>query len=426
MTLNEIIKVVGGKTTINSELEINEIKTDSRNIKKGDIFIALKGKNYDGNKYINEALRKGAIACITINSINDKCIEVSDTYNSLFDIAYYLRNKYNIPLIGITGSNGKTTTKDLVFHILSSKYKVLKNEQNKNNLIGVSETLFKLNNSHEMIVMELGSNHMGEISYLSKMCKPDIALITNIGSSHLGYFKSRKNIFKEKSSIIDGMNNKKLIVNGDDKYLKRLDRFKCGLNSGNDLIAYNIYQDIDYISFNIYLDKEYQVIFNNPGKHFISDILLAIKVSLEYDIKIKTILKRIRTFKQTDKRMSLINSGSNIIINDCYNASYESVMGGLDYLNSIVGNKVLILGDILELGKYSKKIHKKINKKLKYVNKDLVITVGEYSKYINGIHFCNSSELIEYLKQNPIRNSYIYVKGSRRMNLDEIVEYLKM
>jgi len=135
MTLNEIIKVVGGKTTINSELEINEIKTDSRNIKKGDIFIALKGKNYDGNKYINEALRKGAIACITINSINDKCIEVSDTYNSLFDIAYYLRNKYNIPLIGITGSNGKTTTKDLVFHILSSKYKVLKNEQNKNNLI---------------------------------------------------------------------------------------------------------------------------------------------------------------------------------------------------------------------------------------------------------------------------------------------------
>lgn len=426
MTLNEIIKIIDGKTIINSELEINEIKTDSRKIKKGDIFIALNGKSYDGNKYINEALKKGAIACITTNSINDKCIEVSDTYNSLFDIAYYLRSKYNIPLIGITGSNGKTTTKDLVCHILSSKYNVLKNEQNKNNLIGVSETLFKLNKNHEIIVMELGSNHMGEISYLSKMCKPDISLITNIGSSHLGYFKSRKNIFKEKSSILDGMNNKKLIVNGDDKYLKKLDSFKCGLNSRTDLMAYNIYQDIDHISFNIYLDKEYQVIFNNPGKHFIPDILLAIKVSLEYGVKIKTILKRIRTFKQTDKRMNLINSGSNTIINDCYNASYESVIGGLDYLNSIVGNKVLILGDILELGKYSKKIHKKINKKLKYVNKDLVLTVGEYSKYIKGIHFSNNSELIEYLKQNSIRNSYIYVKGSRRMNLDEIVEYLKM
>ena len=168
-------------------------------------------------------------------SINDKCIQVKDTTQCLFLIGLYIRKQYDIPLIGITGSNGKTTTKDLLYHVLSSKYKVLKNDGSKNNIIGVSDTLFKLNKNHEIIVMELGTNHLGEISYLSKMCEPDVGIITNIGSSHLEYFKTRKNIFKEKISILDGMKDGNLIVNGDDKYLKRLCSFKCGLNKNNDL-----------------------------------------------------------------------------------------------------------------------------------------------------------------------------------------------
>lgn len=426
MTLNEIIKIVNGKSNIYSDEVINKIKTDTRKINKGDIFIALKGKNYDGNTYVDEACKLGAIACITEQEINDKCIVVNDTYKTLFDIANAIRKEYiDIPLIAITGSNGKTTTKDLVAHILSSKYKVLKNEENKNNKIGVSETLFKLNQDYEIIVMELGSNNIGEISYLSKMCMPSVSLITNIGSSHLGHFKSKKNIFKEKTSILDGMMNKELIVNGDDKYLKKLDAYKCGLKDNNNLIAHNMYEDVNYISFDIKLDKEYQVIFNNPGKHFIPDILLAIKISLDYGINIKTILKRISTFKLMDKRMNIIKTTSNTLINDCYNSSYESVICGLEYLKNVSENKVLIIGDILELGKYSKKIHKKINKYVKKIDRDLVLTVGEYSKYIEGIHFNNNEELIEYLKQNPIKYSYIYVKASRKMNLDEVVEYLK-
>lgn len=426
MSLREIIEAINGEGNINLESLVKGIKTDTRKINKGDIFIALKGKNYNGHDYIEEAIKKGAICCIVDEAIdNSKCIKVDDTYKSLYDIAKYIRNKYNIPLIAITGSNGKTTTKDLIFHILSSKYLVLGNEESKNNLIGVSDTLFKLDNSYDYIVLELGSNHMGEISYLSKMCNPDIALITNIGSSHLGYFKTRKNIFKEKSSILDGMNNKNIIVNGDDKYLKKLSAYKCGISKKNNLVAYNIYEDFNRISFNIRLDKEYNIVFNNPGRHFINDILLAIKVCLDCGISMKKIIKRINDFKMTNKRMNVIKLKNNTLINDCYNSSYESLIAGISCLKNIKDNKVIILGDILELGKYSKRIHKKINRKIKKVRNIEILTVGKYSKYIKGKNFIDVDSLLEYINYNPINNSYIYVKGSRRMNLDKLVDYLK-
>ena len=384
----------------------------------------MKGKNYDGHEYVDEAIKKGAVACIVENKINNKCIVVGDTYQTLFDLGKYIRNKYNIPLIAITGSNGKTTTKELLAHILNSKYNVLKNPDSKNNIIGVSDTLFKLDDSYEIIVMELGTNHLGEISELSRMCNPNVGIITNIGSSHLEYFKKRKNIFKEKLCIKDGMDSDNLVINGDDKYLKKLKYYKCGLNKNNDLKAYNIKQELDKITFNIYLDKEYKITFNNPGIHFINDILLAIKVSLDYGVKITKIIKRINSFKMTNKRMNIIKYNNNIIINDCYNASLESIKCGLDYLKLIKNKKVVIIGDILELGKQSKKIHKKINKLLRRINNKEVYTVGNYSKYIKGIHFKDYIKCIECLKEKKIENSYIYIKGSRRMNLDAIVDFL--
>ena len=424
MTLNELIKVINGTSDIDSNNLIGEIKTDTRKINKGDIFIALKGKNYNGEDFIEEALNNGALACISENNINENCIQVRSTIEALFLLGNYIRKKHSIPLIAITGSNGKTTTKDLLSHVLSSKYNILKNEGSKNNIIGVSDTLFKLNDKHEIIVMELGTNHLGEISNLSKMCNPNTSIITNIGSSHLEYFKNKKNIFKEKLSIIEGMENKKLILNGDDKYLKKVYGYKCGLNKNNDLKAYNIKEYIDHITFNIYLDKEYKVVFNNPGMHFINDILLVIKCALDYKIKIKTILNRIKSFKLTDKRMNIIKLEDNVLINDCYNSSLESINGGINYLKNIKEKKVLIIGDILELGKYSKKIHKKINKEIKKLKNKEIFTIGRYSKYIKGINFNNIDEFIKYISKNKINNSYIYVKGSRRMNLDKFIEYL--
>ena len=424
MTLNDIINIVNGVSNINSEEIIKSIKTDTRLIEKGDVFIALKGKKYNGEDFINEAIKKGAIACIVENHINDKYIVVNNTIDSLFLIGRYIRRKYNIPLIAITGSNGKTTTKDLLSYILGSKYNVLKNDGSKNNIIGVSDTLFKLNNGHEIIVMELGTNHLGEISYLSKMCEPSLSIITNIGSSHLEYFKTKRNIFKEKISVLDGMKDKKLILNGDDKYLKKIYGYKCGLNKNNELRAYNIKEYIDHIEFNIYLDKEYKVVFNNPGKHFITDILLAIKVALDYKIEIDIILEYIKNFKLTNKRMNIIKLDNNILINDCYNSSLESLTGGINYLKNINKRKILVIGDILELGKHSKKIHKKINSKIKKLENKEVYTIGKYSKYIKGINFKDVEEFIKYIKNKEINNSYIYVKGSRRMNLDKFIEYI--
>lgn len=409
----------------NRNKKINKIEFDSRNIQKNDIFIAIKGNNYDGNDFIVEAIKKGAIYCITDKDINNKkCIKVLDIKKLIFDLTNYIRCKYNIPLIAITGSNGKTTTKELIYQILKSKYNILKSEGNNNNIYGVSKTLFNLDEKYDLILLELGSNHSGEISYLSKMCNPTYSIITNIGTSHIGNFKSRKNIFKEKISILDGMKEKKLIVNGDDKYLKKLNYYKCGINYGNNLVAYNIRSDYNKLNFNIHIDSEYEVEFNYPIMHFINDILLAIKTALDFNIDMKDIVEGIKNFNNIDMRMNIIKTSKYVIINDCYNSSFESLKGGINYLKTLSGNKIIILGDILELGSYSKKIHKKVNRYLRPVKDSLVLTKGEYTKYINGIHFKNNADIIEYLKGMDLKGKYIYVKGSRKMKLEEIVKYL--
>ena len=411
--MDEIISLI-------EEGKINSIKTDTRKIEENDLFIALKGKNYDGNDFIDEALNKGAIKCIS-EVEHENSIKVDNTYDALFFLARYIKDKYRTPLIAITGSNGKTTTKELLYHILSSKYKVLKNEYSHNNIIGVSETLFRLDDSYDLVVMELGTNKVGEISLLSRLCSPEYSIITNIGSSHLEYFNKKKTKFKEKYSIIDGMKIPRLIVNGDSKYLKDLKRFKCGINKSNDLRAYNIKIYDTYLTFNIYIDKEYEVKLNTPCKHFINDVLLAIKTRLDYDIDINTIIEKVSTFTMIDKRFNIEKINGITIINDCYNSSYESIIGGINYLKRIKDKKLLIIGDILELGEHSKRIHKKINFKLKFLHNKDIITVGKYSKYIKGKHFNKSSD-VEF---DVDKYKYIYIKGSRKIKLDIVYDYIK-
>lgn len=418
MTIKELMNLFDLDSDL--DIRINSIKTDSRNIEENDVFIAIKGKTYDGNDYIEEAFSRGAILCITeIDYVNS--IKVDNIHDAIFKIGKYIRSKYDIPLIGITGSNGKTTTKELLEHILSSKYKVFKNELNHNTLIGVTTELSKLDDSYDIIVMEFGSNKIGEISELSKLCSPDLAIITNIGTSHLKYFKTTENIFKEKYSIIDGMKIPRLIVNGDSKYLNKLKKYKCGTKLNSDLVAYNIKVYDDYLTFNIFIEKEYLVRFNSPCKHFVNDILLAIKASFDYGIDVDTIIDSISTFKMIDRRFEIEKINNITIIKDYYNSSYESVVGGINYLKGKKGKKLLILGDILELGDYSKKIHKKINFRLKFLHNKDIITVGKNSKYIKGTHFNKAEDVLIDLK----KYKYIYIKGSRRINLDIVYNYIK-
>ena len=222
--------------------------------------------------------------------------------------------------------------------------------------------------------------------------------------------------------IIDGMSIPRLIVNGDSKYLRDLKKYKCGLRLYNDLFAYNINLYDDYLTFNIFLDKEYLVRLNTPCKHFINDALLAIKASLDYDIDISTIIDRLKSFNMLEKRFKIEKIKGITIINDCYNSSYESVVGGINYLKRLKGKKLLILGDILELGKYSKLIHKKINLRLKLLRNKDTITIGKYSKYIKGKHYDSSKDVNNIDISNY---DYIYIKGSRRINLDRIYEYIQ-
>ena len=428
MDLNEIINITGGKC-INEfkNSKINKIVTDTRKLKKNDLFIALKGNKYNGHNFINEIKKASGIIIDENIKINTKIpvIKVNSTYQTLEQIATHIRNKYNIPLIAITGSNGKTTTKELISYILETKYNVLKNNESKNNLIGVSDTLFHLNKNHEIVVMEMGMNHKNEISKLSNMCKPNLGIITNIGSSHIGYLKNKRNIFKAKLEIKDGLTGT-LIVNGDDKYLKKIKgSYKCGRCYYNDLIAYNIYYNSELLEFSIYLDKEYRIRFNSPGIHFVTDILIAIKTCLIYNIDIKTIINRINEFKMVNSRMNIKKYKNSTIIDDAYNASYESVKGGLEILKNIKDEKIIILGDMLELGSHSLKYHYKLNFILNKIENKKVLTVGKYSKYIKGIHFNNNKELINYLKDIDISNKYIYIKASHAMHLEEIRKYLE-
>lgn len=433
MTFKDILENISGTLLCgNTDDEFTgNFKTNSSDIKKGDCFIAINS----GYKFINDAINNGAELIICNENFyneNVTIIKVNDTKEILLSLVSLIRNKYlDIPVIAITGSVGKTTTKELIYKILSSKYKVLKNDGNKNNRIGMSETLFKLNNDYNMCVLEMGMNHLGEINDLSMCAKPDNAVITNIGTSHIGYLKSKKNIFKAKKEILNGMNNGLLFINGDDEYLKKIkykNTVRVGNGKNNDLIAYNIVSTKESLYFTInYNNRRYNIKFNIPNESLIPNILLAISIGLEYKVPIKTIINQVGLYKPSSHRNDILKINNTVIIDDCYNASFESIIGGMNLLKNYDLDKIIIIGDVLELGDKSKIIHKKIGKILKKIN-GLVILVGNEVRYAYHKEFILTKDYngaIDYLKNINLDNKVIYLKGSRRMKLEEIKVYIE-
>lgn len=441
MKIEELVNVCNGTINKNENLDkkINKIKIDSRQINKGDVFIALKGDKNDGHDYIIDVIKKRPAAIIVERNIPIKSkipiIKVADTYECLLKLATYIRQSSNIPLIAITGSAGKTTTKELISQILSKRYNVLKSIGSHNNHIGVPLTLFDLNESHEIIVMELGMNHIGEINTLSKICMPDTAVITNIGTSHIGNLGDMKTIFKAKTEILNYINNGTLVLNGDDKYLKKLKNtnhykvIKAGMNLDNNIIAHNIKTFFYKTLFDINIgDEQYQITFNVPGKHLINNVLLAIKIGLEYGVDIIDIIDAIAKYEAVDKRMNVIKlNNNNILIDDCYNSSYESLIGAIELIKNEPFNKILIIGDILELGKFSKTIHKKLKKHLETLTNTKIIFIGEATKEIAniGLYFNSNEKVIEYLTSQKFENTIFLVKGSRKLALEKISDFIK-
>ena len=426
MKLLDLIRLIDGKLNniSSTKKNINSFKLDSRSITNGDVFIAIN----KGYLYIEDAINNGAICIITDKDIRLKTkvciIKVEDMSEALLKIVTYIRGKYShIPVIAITGSVGKTTTKELLSDILSTNYKILKNDGSKNNYIGISETMFKLNNDYDIVILEVGMNHLNEIEKISKAIKPNISAITNIGTSHIGNLGSIKNILKAKLEIVSGMDNGRLVIPYIDKRLRHLKY--DDINKCNDIKIRNIHIS-DNLSFILkYHNKEYNINFNIPNKAYISNILIAFEIATYFMIDIDSIINSINNYRNMKSRMDIIKKGKYTVINDTYNSSYESIKGVLNYLKQLDTNKLVILGDIKELGKYSIKIHKRINKLLKGIYKENILLVGKYTSYIKGIHFNNNEDIINYLKEFNLNNYTILVKGSRAMHMEEIVDFLK-
>lgn len=419
MTIKDICKITNG-VYYGTHKKIKKIKIDSRELKRGDLFIALKGDHYDGHEFVSEKF----VSVVSKKGKSNNVIVVKDTYEALYNLSEHFLKVKNPKVIGITGSVGKTMTKELIYLFLKTKYKVLKSVGNKNNHIGVPLTLLNLRNE-DFVFLELGMNHKGEIKHLSNLVKPDLGVITNVGSSHIGYLKNRKNIFKAKMEITSGMHKVNLVVSGDDSYLKKVKAYKCGLDFKNDLYAYNILSTLKKTTFNIKVDNKEYTVRTIPGSHLITNILLAIKVGLIYNVDIKDMLEIIESYKPLNNRMNIIYKDFTLI-DDCYNSSYESLMGVLKLIKKENKRNILIIGDILELGHKTKHYYAKILKYLNTFSNTEILLVGENMKLIKKFkHFDTSSEVLTYLKTISLKDSIILVKGSRMLKLETISNYLK-
>ena len=447
ITISDVLRVCNGKMIRgNEELELGDFSKDTRTIKKGEVYLGIKGENFDGNKYFKEAINKGAIACILDNIREDEIqnydniILVNDTIKALQEIAKYKRSLYDIPVVAVTGSVGKTSTKDIIYSVLSTKYNVLKTEGNNNNHIGLPLTILKLKD-HDAMVVEMGMNHFGEISLLSNIAKPTIAVITNIGTSHIGILGSRENILKAKLEILDGMNkNDLIIVNNDNDLLHKWQKENC---TKYNIQTYGIENESDYHAYDINIEENVSTYFVNgkkitlnlPGKVFIYNSLCAVAVGEKLDINLDMIISGLKNVTLTKRRMEIIEKDNIKIINDAYNSSYDSLKASIEYLRKVKGNrKIAVLGDMLELGNYSKELHEKVSNVL-YENKiDILITVGKYSNYmankaielgLKDVYKCmNNQEAIDKVKNLMKGGDVILIKASNSMKFDEIVKKL--
>lgn len=460
--VKDVVRLCKGEILIGDENEtLVDFARDTREVKDGDIFLGIKGENFDGNLYFKEALKNGAKVCILQKeSIKDKIdksaiekeysdrtiVIVEDTIKALQELATYKRSLYNIPVIGITGSVGKTSTKDIIASVMSKKYNVLKTLGNYNNQIGLPLTILRLKD-HDAMVVEMGMSELGEISNLTKIARPTVAVITNVGTAHIGNLGSRENILKAKLEILEGLQeNGTLIINNDNDMLhdwnknnhnNKFNVVTFGLENKSDIMAKDVKTSENGSTYKIDINnKTYNVNVSVGGAHFVLNSLCAIAVGNLFNIKMEDILQGTANFELTKRRMEIHkNKMGATIINDCYNANYDSMKAALDYLGNISTNRrIAVLGDMLELGEFSKMLHEKVGEEVVKNKIDILLTVGNMSKYISKkaqeeglrkdkIYVCkNNEEAIEILENKIQEGDAILLKASNGMNFQEIFE----
>ncbi len=419
--------------------ETSEVCIDTRSITKNCLFVALKGNNFDGNDFVNEALLAGAKYCISdrlaiCNQVN--IFYVENTLEYLQNLALSHRKKFTIPVIGITGSNGKTSTKELVNCVLSKQYHVLCTAGNFNNHIGVPLTLLKLNANHELAIIEMGANKHGDIAELCAIAEPTLGVITNIGKAHLEGFKDFQGVLKTKKELYTSISQKKdgvIFYNADDQLLienlpNNIKNISYGISQFSDLCG-------ELLALNPrvklrYKDGEY----NSPeiqtqliGKYNFYNFLCAISIGVYFKISHENIRIAIEQYISKNNRSQVEITANNTIIIDCYNANPSSMHSALEsFLMIEADNKIAIIGDMLELGTDTKEEHDKI---IKYCKENEInyLVVGEYfskSEVNPKIRFASTSELLDYLNITPLKNNLILLKGSRGIALEKLLSSL--
>jgi UDP-N-acetylmuramoyl-tripeptide--D-alanyl-D-alanine ligase len=416
----------------NIYIEYPKISTDTRNIAKDSLFFALKGTNFNGNLFALDALKNGASYAICDEYIADdpRIIMVDNVLETLQKLANYHRLKLQIPIIGITGTNGKTTTKELLNAVLSSKYKVLATSGNYNNHIGVPLTLLSITSQHEIAIVEMGANHIGDIAELCQIAMPTHGIITNIGKAHLEGFGSIDGVIKAKRALYDFIieNHGKLIVDADNELLmnlsKNADKLLYGTNSGE--IIGHISVNAPLISVSL---KNYDTTIDTQlvGTYNLKNILAAVATGILFDIDIQTIAKSLSSYTPQNNRSQLVEKQNIKIIMDAYNANPSSMNEALNNLTNIPHNKkILILGDMLELGEESQKEHKAIYDKVQAMEIDSCFLVGKcFSEMENTDKiktFLDANLAKDFIKKISLDNSLILIKGSRGIKLETLLD----
>lgn len=437
------IDLEGSNLDKSSDVYACDISIDSRKVKDNDLFVAIKGESFDGHEYIRKAYDSGATIFISEKAVEDvpNIIIVPDTRKALLDLARYYRRLFSTFIIGVTGSVGKTSTKEMINAVLEFKNCTLKTQGNHNNEIGLPLTIMKLDHSHVYGVIEMGMSGFGEISALSKVAQPNVAVITNIGVSHIEILGSRENILKAKLEILDGMStDAPIILNTDDDMLRAATCYierpvvTIGIDSDADITASNIESSNWQTKFMInYYGKTIQAVIPVMGKHNVYNALVAFAVGLMADIDPVNIVKAYMLYQNASMRQEILCKNGITIIKDCYNASPDSMMASLSVLNDFqtTGRRFAVLGDMLELGEVSDDSHFEIGKYIGSSKIDYLVCYGDMARHIkrgavvvgmkNVSFFEDAQEIARYLKSQLAQGDVVLYKASRGVKLEEVI-----
>lgn len=451
MTLKNITRALRGNyfgKEKNLSIEITDISIDSRKIREGSLFIPIKGQRADGHDYIESTLKNGALCSLSEKKLPKELepyILVDSTLQAIKDLAEYYRMQLDIKVIGITGSVGKTSTKEMIASVLEQKYKVLKTKGNFNNEIGLPLTIFSITEEHEIAVVEMGISDFGEMHRLSKAARPDICVITNIGCCHLENLKDLKGVLKAKSEIFDFISEKgSVVLNGDDPLLSEIETIKgispifYGLGKENQITAENIQnKGLKGNSCTItHPEGSFEVLVPVPGNHMVYNALAAVAAGRLCGLSDTQIKKGIESMETISGRFHIIEAEAFTIIDDCYNANPVSMRASLDVLAQASGRKVCILGDMFELGLEEKKLHEETGRYAGEKKIDVIFCVGELSSHMargarssmensSVYYFSSKEELLKEINKYLKKEDTILIKASHAMEFEKLTQYLK-